>query len=107
MDEYVSGMVPFIREGVKAGEAALVVVPADRHSLLRAALGADADAVRFQDMIEVGRNPNWLIPWVVRPFIAENHPRPVRIVGEPVHSGRTDDELDPCMQHEAAATIVL
>ncbi len=105
MDEYLSGTVPFIRDGLKADEAVLVVVPIERHASLRSALGADADAVRFQDMTDVGRNPNCLIPWVLRPFISEHHPQPVRIVGEPVHSGRTVDELDPCIQHEAAINL--
>jgi anti-sigma regulatory factor (Ser/Thr protein kinase) len=107
MDEYLSGTVPFLREGIMADEAALVVVPTDRHAALREALGVDAKAVRFRDMAEVGRNPNNIIPWVLRPFIAEHDPRPVRIVGEPVYSGRRAEELDPCVQHEAVINLAL
>jgi anti-sigma regulatory factor (Ser/Thr protein kinase) len=105
IDEYLSGTVPFIRDGLKADEAVLVVAPPEQHRALRSALGADVDAVRFLDMTEVGRNPNCLIPWVLRPFITEHHPQPVRILSESVYSARTSDELDPCIQHDAVVNL--
>ncbi len=105
LDEYLAGTVPFIRDGLAAWDPVLVAVPADRHGPLRAALGGDADRVRFRDMAEAGRNPNRIIPWVLRAFIDEHYPRRVRIIGEPIFVGRTPDEIGPCVQHEALINI--
>jgi hypothetical protein len=61
-EEFLAGVVPFLREGVAAGEPALVVVDADKIDRLRSRLNGDAHAVHFADMAEVGRNPAGIIP---------------------------------------------
>lgn len=99
--EYLAGTVPFVQEGLDAGEPVLVAVAPDRIALLRAALGADARRVRFADMRQLGDNPARIIPaWA--DFLAE-HPddRPVRGIGEPVWAGRTAPELAEAQLHEA------
>ena len=103
--EYVTGTLDFVRDGLAAGDPVLVAVPADRHELLREALGTDADAVRFRDMTEAGRNPNCIIPWVLNAFVEEHRPRRARIIGEPVFVGRSADEIGPCVQHEALINV--
>src|ERR1700674_6028540 len=60
--EFVAGTVPFIRDGVRAGEPVLVVESVDKIEMLRLALSDDADAVLFADMAEVGANPARIIP---------------------------------------------
>ena len=105
LDEYLAGAVPFIEDGLASGVPVLVAVPADRHETLRAALGDDADRVRFRDMAEAGRNPNRIIPWVLRAFIDEHRPRRARIIGEPIFVGRTPEEIGPCIQHEALINV--
>jgi MEDS: MEthanogen/methylotroph, DcmR Sensory domain len=66
---FLTGTLPFIREGVATGEPVLVVVSAARVGLLRSALGGDADRVAFADMTDVGANPARIIPaW--RDFVA-------------------------------------
>lgn len=99
--EYVDGTAPFVREGLAAGHPVAVAVPVRRLGLLRSALGADADHVRWIDMTQAGRNPGRIIPSVLRAF-ADAHPgRRVRIVGEPIWDGRTSVEYPACVQHEA------
>jgi len=99
-DEYLEGTVPYLREGLEAGEATMVVVGRDKQATLIAELGEDADRVRFADMHGVGRNPARIIPFW-REFLDENGgTRPVRGIGEPVWSQRTAAEVDECRRHE-------
>ncbi|NES31921.1 sensor histidine kinase [Micromonospora terminaliae] len=94
--------VPFIREGLAAGHPVLVATPRPRLTLIRAALGAAADAVGWADMADAGRNPGRIIPGVLQAFAHRHSDRPVRIIGEPVWAGRTAEEYRACAQHEAA-----
>ena len=101
-DEFLAGALPFLREGLEAGESALVAVPRARAEALKSALGAEADEVGFVDMEELGRNPARIIPaW--QHFVDEQGggDRPVRGIGEPVWPGRAADEIDECQRHEA------
>ena len=92
--------LPFVREGVRAGEPVMVAMTADKIDLLRDALGADADAVRFADMHEIGRNPACIIPaW--QAFVAEHPGRPMRGIGEPIWHERSPAELVECQLHES------
>ncbi|MFJ3415406.1 anti-sigma factor RsbA family regulatory protein [Streptomyces sp. NPDC086082] len=100
-EQYTAGTVPFLREGLAAGEAVAVAVPAPHLDLLRAGLGAGADRVRFLDITEVGRNPGRIIPGVLRAFADAHAGRRVRIVGEPMWPGRSAVEYPACVQHEA------
>ncbi|MGW7542034.1 anti-sigma factor RsbA family regulatory protein [Streptomyces sp. NPDC054770] len=100
--EYLAGTVPFVREALAAQEPVAVAVPAENLRLIRAALGADAGAVRFLDMREAGRNPGRILPGVLHAFADAQPPgHRVRIVGEPVWPGRTTAEYPACVQHEA------
>ena len=104
--EFIAGTVPFIREGVKAGEPVLVVESRDKIGALRAALGDDAERVIFSDMAEVGANPARIIPaW--RDFVDAHAAdgRPARGIGEPIWRGRTDDELVECQRHESLLNV--
>ena len=101
-DEFVEGAAAFLRAGVEADEAALVVVSAAKIALLRDALGPDGGSVRFADMADVGRNPARIIPaW--QEFLTERSAggRPVRGIGEPIWGGRTPAELVECQHHES------
>ncbi|MFG2607138.1 anti-sigma factor RsbA family regulatory protein [Streptomyces sp. NPDC048514] len=101
-DQYVAGTVPFLREGLDAGEPAAVAAPPDRLELIREGLGERAEQVRFIDMTRAGRNPGRIIPNVLRKFAdAQPGARRVRIIGEPIWQGRSADEYPACVQHEA------
>ncbi|MEV6843581.1 sensor histidine kinase [Actinoplanes sp. NPDC051411] len=100
-DEYLAGTVPFIREGLAAGEPVAVAVPAGNLALIRDALGADAERILLRDMMVAGRNPGRIIPTVLLAF-ANAHPgRRVRLIGEPIWAGRSATEYPACAQHEA------
>lgn len=103
---FLAGTVPFVRDGLDAGEAVLVAVPGRRAALLEEALGADGASVRFADMERLGRNPGRIIPaW--RDFVDEHtaEGRGVRGIGEPVWPERTSEELDECRRHEALLNL--
>ncbi|MFF7734731.1 anti-sigma factor RsbA family regulatory protein [Streptomyces sp. NPDC007984] len=105
--EYLAGTLPFVHDGLDAGEPVAVAVPGKNLALIRDALGAAADAVRLLDMREAGRNPGRIIPGVLRAFAdAQPEGRRVRIIGEPVWAGRSDTEYPACAQHEALINAV-
>ncbi|MEU9189407.1 anti-sigma factor RsbA family regulatory protein [Streptomyces sp. NPDC048484] len=100
-EEYVDGTVPFVRDGLEAGEPVAVAVPGAKLGVLQDALGEAATDVRFIDMTQAGRNPGRIIPRVLRVF-ADAHPKTrVRIIGEPIWPDRTGLEYPACAQHEA------
>ncbi|MFJ9906208.1 anti-sigma factor RsbA family regulatory protein [Streptomyces sp. NPDC101152] len=100
--EYLEGTVPFVRAGLKAGEPVAVAVPTENLRLIQEVLGDEADAVRFLDMREAGRNPGRIIPGVLRAFFDAQPPGTrVRIIGEPIWAGRSPTEYPACVQHEA------
>lgn len=100
-EEYLAATVPFVLEGLHAGEAVAVAVPGPKLALLRTTLGRDADRVRFHDMTEVGLNPGRIIPGVLRAFADVHQTGRVRIIGEPIWPGRSAMEYPACVQHEA------
>ncbi|MEU1481055.1 anti-sigma factor RsbA family regulatory protein [Streptomyces sp. NPDC005760] len=99
--EYLAGVVPFVRKALAAGEPVAVAVPTENLRLLTSEFGAE-EAVRFFDMREAGRNPGRIIPGVLRAFADAQPPGTrVRIVGEPIWAGRSATEYPACVQHEA------
>ncbi|WP_055558031.1 sensor histidine kinase [Streptomyces sp. NBRC 110028] len=104
-EDYLTGTLPFVLDGLRAGEPVAVAVPGAGLRLLRSALGRDGAKVRFLDMTVAGRNPGRIIPAVLRDF-ADRHPGGrVRIIGEPIWAGRTAAEYGPCVQHEALINL--
>ena len=106
--DYVSGLVPFVREGVEAGEAVMVVLLPEHAAWVEAELGAMAAQVHFVDMAELGRNPARIIPaWLE--FLEDScgQQRPARGIGEPVWPGRSAAELRECQLHEALLNLAI
>ncbi len=103
-DEYLAGTIPFLREGLDAGQRALVAVGPEQTELLRGELGGEAELVHFADMREVGRNPASIIPlW--RDFADESGVGPVRGIGEPVWASRSAAALEECRRHECLLDV--
>jgi anti-sigma regulatory factor (Ser/Thr protein kinase) len=99
--EYLDMLVPFITDGLAAGQPVAIAVPGPRLRLLDSALGDSAELVHRIDMAVAGRNPGRIIPSVLGHF-ADTHPdRHVRMVGEPIWPGRSATEYPACAQHEA------
>ena len=102
---YLDGTMNFIYDGVSLDEPVAVAAPPANVTLLRERLGAFADVVTFHDMTEAGRNPGRIIPWVLSRFMDEHPGRRVRIIGEPIWQGRSEDEYPACVQHEAMINV--
>jgi anti-sigma regulatory factor (Ser/Thr protein kinase) len=98
---FLAGLLPFVREGLELDEAVVVAEPRPRMELLRDALGDDAGAVQFLDMVEIGANPARIIGvWAAA---LEKHTaagQRLRGVGEPAFHGRRELEFVECQLHE-------
>jgi anti-sigma regulatory factor (Ser/Thr protein kinase) len=105
-DEFLAGTVPFVLEGVDAGEPVLVVVPEPRLAAFRTALGTASARVTFADMRLLGVNPARILP-VWQDFVDRfgSGGRAVRGVSEPIWAGRTDEEIVECQIHESLLNV--
>ncbi|HYQ79403.1 MAG TPA: sensor histidine kinase [Solirubrobacterales bacterium] len=102
--DYLAGTVPFLREGLEAGQPLLVAVGPGQTELLEAELGGDREAIRFVDMRALGRNPASIIPlW--REFLDAAGGQPVRGIGEAVWASRSQAALEECRRHEALLNV--
>jgi hypothetical protein len=107
-DDFLATTVPFVRDGLAAGEAIMVAVITARAQWLRDALGSDADEVLFVDMAELGRNPARIIPaW--RQFLDEHSAEgnAVRGLGEPIWFGRRPEEIAEGQLHESLLNVAV
>ena len=106
LEDFTRGASAFIREGLTADEAVLVVVDREKIERLRAELGDDAGLARFADMDEVGLNPARIIPaW--RDFVNEQAAsgRAFRGIGEPISPRRSPPELVESQRHESLLNL--
>lgn len=99
--EYLEGLVPFVTDGLDAGQPVAISVPGPQGRLLTDALGPAAERVHLLDMTVAGRNPGRIIAGVLRRFADRHRDRHVRIIGEPIWPGRSATEYPACAQHEA------
>ena len=107
-EQFLAGTVPFVREGLAAGQPVMAALTPPRLLLLRNALGEDAAKVEFVDMVQLGGNPARIIPrW--RSFTSEHAAsgQPVRGIGEPIWPGRRSVELAECQLHEALLNMAV
>jgi anti-sigma regulatory factor (Ser/Thr protein kinase) len=104
--EFLEGAVPFVEDGLRRGEAVMVVVTTPKVELLRSAVGNTAGRIHLADMTQVGRNPTSIIStW--GSLLAEHAAggRPARGIGEPVWPGRSEAELVECGHHESLLNV--
>jgi anti-sigma regulatory factor (Ser/Thr protein kinase) len=100
-EDFLAGIVPFVRDGLARGESVLVALPRTRIALLREALGDDVDRVRFLEMEQIGANPGRIIAaWADALDEATETGTTLRGVGEPAWHGRRAQELVECHLHE-------
>jgi hypothetical protein len=105
--EYLAGTVPFIREGLAAGEPVGLAVPGPNLRLILTELGNDAERVRLLDMTRSGRHPGRIIPNVLRTFADAHRSGRVRIVAEQLWAGRAVREYPTCAHQETLINIAL
>jgi len=106
--DFVEGLVPFVQDGIDAGEAVMVAVIPEHAEWLRAALGRTASQVHFVDMMELGRNPALIISaWQAFLDGWAGFGRPARGIGEPIWPGRRPEEILECQLHEALLNLAV
>jgi anti-sigma regulatory factor (Ser/Thr protein kinase) len=102
---FVSGLIPFILDGLANDEPVLVAVDASKIDLLRRELDGAADRVGFMDMRSLGRNPALIIPAWQEFLSGCPGDTGLRGVGEPVWPGRTGPELVESQYHESLLNL--
>jgi len=104
--EFVQGLIPFVREGIHAGEAVMVAVIPEHARWIRKNLGPSASQVSFVDMTELGRNPARIIPaWQGFLDKCSGFECPARGIGEPIWRGRRPEEISECQLHESLLNL--
>jgi anti-sigma regulatory factor (Ser/Thr protein kinase) len=104
--EYLDATVPFLSDSLAAGTPTLVAAPPRNTGWLTRALGPQAEKVHIVDMAIDGRNPNRIIPAVLKSFVDEHAGQAFAIVAEAMWPGRSAAEYPVCVQHEAMVNVV-
>lgn len=99
-DEFLAGTVPFVEEGIEAGEAVLVGLPATKRGLLQREIDPDSPSFHFLSMEEVGRNPGRLISTWRELLHGHEDGAGMRGLGEMIWPGRSSAEIDECQRQE-------
>ena len=104
-EDHLRMCLAFVEEGLERGEPVMVALVPERGEALSTALGAAADAVRFVDMTELGRNPARIIPTWQQFLTDGGGSGPVRGIGEPAWPGRTPVEYAEAALHEGLLNL--
>ena len=106
-DDFVATLVPFVRDGIEAGEAVMVAMTPEHIAWIRDAVGPAAAQVHVVDLTQL-RNPARMIPaW--QEFLADwsGRGRPARGISEPIWVGRRSEEVLECQLHEALLNLAV
>lgn len=104
-EDFLAVTVPFVADGVRAGQPVMVAMTPERLRLLSDALGSAGDGVTYVDMTVLGRNPARIIPaWLE--FVTEAD-GPVRGIGEPIYPDRDCASMAESQLHEALLNLAL
>ncbi len=106
-DEFLAMAVPFIEDGLAGGEPVLAVTTSANLDLLRSDLGEAAHGLDYAETSYFGRRPAQRVAafdryWKRHTFSAGN----VRILAEPVWTGRSEPEIRAWKQMEAGLNLV-
>jgi anti-sigma regulatory factor (Ser/Thr protein kinase) len=104
-DEYVTRSVSFLREGLAAGEGAIVANSRDGLSAMREALGSDADRVVFFDNASAYTRPARTVAAYCGAFVEQLRTAPsVRAVAQ-MHLSPAPAEWGEWMAYEAVTNV--
>jgi anti-sigma regulatory factor (Ser/Thr protein kinase) len=105
-EQFLASTVPFLFEGLEAGETTQVAVGPEKAEQLRGELGSSAAEVEFANIEEFGRNPARIIPvWRDLADRSAALGTLFRGIGEPIWPGRAAAEIDECERHEALLNL--
>ena len=107
-DQFRSTMGPFLAEGIERSEALIAVTTAANIELLREHLGEDARSVEFVDASDLYSTPIAALQ-AYKTFSEAKLDRGapwVRILGEPVWTGRSDIEVRLWTRYESLFNLV-
>jgi transcriptional regulator with XRE-family HTH domain len=106
-EEFAATVAPFLGDAVANGEPALAVTTRSKLRMLREALGADAEHVTLADSRHWYRTPGAALA-AYRRFADEaiaGGAGWLRVVGEPVWSGRSEDEVRVWARYESLVNL--
>jgi anti-sigma regulatory factor (Ser/Thr protein kinase) len=98
--DFLRAAVPFVKEGIDAGEAVLAISSARGVTELRRALGSGSDAVEFGDSASWYVQPTRTIA-AYSSFVAENATARIRVVAEPGWETGTAAQICEWTRYEA------
>ncbi|QDQ09631.1 sensor histidine kinase [Streptomyces spectabilis] len=106
-EEFLEGTLGYVHEGLEAGDALLAVVAGDNIGLLRDALGGAAREVEFIDCLDWYHYPSRTLGQYHAYCTAREQggARRVRVIGEPVWTGRTTFEVREWMRYESLLNV--
>jgi transcriptional regulator with XRE-family HTH domain len=106
-EELLEAATPFLAEGIERSDALLAVTAGPRIELLRDSLADDAQHVEFADSADWYRSPDAALDRY-RTFVADRFEAGaawVRIVGEPVWTGRSPAEVVTWTRYESILNL--
>ena len=106
-DEYLASAAPYLAEGIARADCVLVVTANRQTGLLRDALGGDASHVEFRNSSEWYSSPTGALN-DYRRFLKERFERGahwIRVLGEPVWTGRSDAEIVEWTRYESMLNL--
>jgi anti-sigma regulatory factor (Ser/Thr protein kinase) len=108
VDEFLAAVVPFVLEGLRRREALLAVTGPANADALRRSLGAGADYVEFVDAISWYDAPGRTLAAYHR-YVTDRaeYNRRIRVVGEPVWTGRDELETAEWTRCESVLNVTL
>ena len=106
--EYVAGLVPFVLDGLDAGETVVVAVTPEHARWLSDELGPRMAEVELVDLRWLAQNPARIVPALQELLDAACGPgRPARAVGEPIWPGRSPAEVRESELNEALLNLAI
>jgi transcriptional regulator with XRE-family HTH domain len=108
-EEFLAGVLPSFVEGMARGDPLLAVTTPSNGRALRSAFGEDRGAFRFVDSLRWYQSPAHTLN-AYQSFIDEKIEAGaplIRIIGEPVWSGRSAAEIDSWTRYEALLNVAL
>ncbi|QUQ67553.1 MEDS domain-containing protein [Kutzneria sp. CA-103260] len=103
--EFLAMAVPFVRDGLARGEPVLVATTSANLELLHEAMGPEADGVDYAEAAYFGRRPPQRATAIHEYW--NRHHEAVRVIAEPMWTGRSRREIEAWQRMEAGLNVVL